>query len=106
MVVVAALKPANAIRQGCCAQFLPFVVAQFHGLVPGLGAWQNIRCRVVKTREAVSVVASTVPPMTHAGVVAASDPDVDRNLVFVENKFQGRARRAVDVFQTTTGMTR
>ena len=96
---------ANAIRQGRCAQFLPFVVAQIHGLVPGLGAWQNIRSMVILTGEAALVISgSTGIPIAHARAVAASDPNVDRNLVFVENKFQGRARRAVDVFQTTTGI--
>ena len=80
--------------------------AQFHGLVPGLGVAQNIICNVVHASEAPVVVVSTVMTMAHAPVVAASDPDVDRITVLIGNKFQGRARRAVDVFQTTTGMTR
>ena len=81
-------------------------MAQIHGLVPGLGVGQNMCFRVVKPREAASVVVSTVVTMAYARVGAASDPNVDRDLVFVENIFQGRARRAVDVFQTTTGNIR
>ena len=87
-------------------------MAQVHGLVPGLGAWQNIRSNASNagvaesTSEAASVVISTVVTMAHAPVVAASDPDVNRNLVFVGNKFQVWARCAVDVFQPTTGMLR
>ena len=80
--------------------------AQFHGLVPGLGVAQNIICNVVHASEAASVVVSTVVTMAYARVGAASDPDVDRNSIFIGNKFQGRARRAVDVFQTTTGNIR
>ena len=65
-------------------------------------------CLVVPAREAAVVVVRTGVPMAHARVrvprgLAASDPDVDRDLVFVEDIFQGRARRAVDVFQPATG---
>ena len=72
----------------------------FHGLVPRLGVAQNVICNVVHASETAVVVVSTVMTMAHARVVAASDPNVDRNSVFIGNKFQGRARRAVDVFQT------
>ena len=91
------------MRQGRGAQLHPFVVAQIHGLLPSLGVAQNIRCIVVHASEAAVVVVITVVTMAYAPVVAASDPNIDWNLVFVENKFQGRARRAVDVFQPTTG---
>ena len=74
----------------------------FHGLVPRLGVAQNVICNVVHASETAVVVVSTVMTMAHARVVAASNPDIDRDLVFVENIFQGRARRAVDVFQPTT----
>ena len=80
-------------------------MAHIHGLVPGLGLGQSIRS-VVKTREAPVVVASTGIPIAHARVVAASDPYVDWNTVFIGNKFQGRARRTVDIFQATTGKIR
>ena len=64
-------------------------------------------CLVVPTREAAVVVVRTGIPMAHARVrvprgLAASDPDVDRDPVFVEDMVQGRARRAVDVFQPAT----
>ena len=63
---------------------------------------------VVPTREAAVVVVRTGVPMAHARVrvprgLAASDPDVDRDLVFVEDIFQGRTRRAVDVFEPAAG---
>ena len=93
---------ADAIREGRCAQFLPFGVAHCHGLIPCFWIAQNIICIVVPTSETASVVVSTDPSMADARVGAASDPDVDRNLVFVEDIFQGRARRAVDVFQPAT----
>ena len=80
--------------------------AQFHGLVPGLGFGQNIRCSVVKTREAPVVVASTGISIARTRVVAASNPNVDRITVFIGNIFQVRARCAVDVFQPTTGILR